>query len=168
MKMIAAVAAIAGMLAFAPQSRADWISHTQEDPFRGNETLAVTSDGAFTLGFACTKASDLMMIFVVPEKHQERHADFLNAAFRILVIVDDMPKVELVARAQVVPKNGWYRFVSDVGAVTGVVHAVATAKRRVAVAVEFMGELGHTKQFSVSGSGRALGKLTSGCKLPPR
>lgn len=146
---------------------AQWVTHTQEDPFRGNETAALTSEGVYSLGFVCTKADDLMMLFVVPEKHDARHDLLLSAPFKMLVIVDDQPKVTLDARAQVVPSTGWYRFVAaDADDVAPLMKAVASAKRRVAVAVEMLGELAHSKQFTVSGSGRALGKLLANCKLP--
>lgn len=44
MKMIFGAAAIAGMLALAPEARADWYTHTQQDPFRINREHLCDAD----------------------------------------------------------------------------------------------------------------------------
>lgn len=161
----------AGLAVLASGAQAQWIQMKgDDDPFagRGAPLIALSmSPIGTTVAFRCTSVEDLAMILVTPERPDEdTRAVFGLVKIKLLVIVDDQPKVSLEASAAVTPDGKQIRYETDEDGVIEVLHAVAGAKRRVAVAVEVMGKAFYSQSYQATNSRRALQPLIAGCKLP--
>lgn len=148
---------------------ADWAHSMTEDPFQGDAHVAVAVEpgSGYAAGFRCIVGQDaeLSFIFMTPEKMEDVRA--LSAMpIKLLVIVDDQPKVELEGTADTVGDADHLRIYSKDPAVSGLIKAALDAKRRLAVAAEMVGQIFHSHTFSMRGSTRAISEFTSGCKLP--
>jgi hypothetical protein len=163
---VAAFAIVLVMSAVSPAS-AQWLHNAEDDPFKGKAThVAMTAKAGQFAGFRCSGQDDLALLFSIPEKVTSDATKLLNlASLKLLVIVDDLPKIELDAEMQITPDGNTYRLEADSDEVAKIVHAVAGAKRRFAVASEMMGKTFYSTVFGVDGSRSALNKLISGCKI---
>ena len=150
-------------------AHAQWVHKADDDPFKGRAThLALTAKSGLIAGFRCSSADDLALIYVIPEKVTDTTTKMLSAAsVKLLVIVDDAPKIELDAEVQITPSGDNYRLETSVQEVQQIVEKVASAKRRFALASEFLGQSFYPTVFSVDGSRSALAKLMKGCKVAP-
>ena len=151
-------------------AQAEWLHDTEDDPFRGGVAhiaASVEMDGTM-VGFRCTSSADIMMIYVTPEKPDPAVAAAIaSTPAKLLVIIDDLPRQDLVAHIEVTQDLERYRLVSTVpGAAAALVSATAKAKRRIAVAGQAGGEVIWSKSFDVDGSTAALSVLSRGCSLP--
>lgn len=157
-----------GFLALSTPAAAQWF-HTagEEDPFKkGRQHIAMASELGETTGFRCSSKDDLALLLIVSDKPKAEDLAVLRLAkANLLVIVDNSDKVALPARIEATPDGNHLRFVAEGDEVSAVAKAAAAAKRRFAVAVEFMGQMLSSRAFGVRGSGRAVGALVSGCKL---
>ena len=149
-------------------ANAQWIHRSQEDPFKGKATqLAMTMKSGQSAAFRCSSADDLTLVYIIPEKVTDATTRMLAAAdLKLLVIVDDAPKIELDAQLETTPSGDSYRLEASTEEVAKILHMVAAAKRRFAVASEFVGQSFYPTIFAVDGSRSALSKLISGCKVP--
>lgn len=163
---------LAGLLSLAASTErasAQWMHDKgEDDPFAGGEqhlALALSSSGEM-IGFRCTKEADLALLFVSIEKPEPEHIRlFSMLPAKLRVIVDDEEPESFPASIDVTPDGGRYRFTAE-GGLVSLVRAAQSAKRRFAVAAEVNDERIYSAAVSVRGSGRAIGKLAEGCKLP--
>ncbi len=154
----------------AVPAKADWLHKSEENPFTGDTHIAmgITDMSGYAVGFRCSKADDLSLVFVTPESVEDGAAVAgMNAlGIKLLVIVDDQPKLTLEAGLDRAPGgSNKLRLVSSDAEIVGLIDKVKAAKKRVAMAVELMGQAMHAKSFDVRGSRRALDDLGSGCKI---
>ncbi|WP_024275984.1 hypothetical protein [Hyphomicrobium sp. 802] len=166
-KAIAGIAvALAAMT--APAS-ADWIHQKSEDPFNGDQHIALGADfSGFTVAFRCTSQQDVTLMLIMPDKPDPVMILGLNTLGpKIAVIVDDQPKVEFEAEADQTPDGDNLRFEAKNESIANVAASVAGASRRVAVAGVINGKAAETHTFDVDGSTRAVSALIKGCNLKP-
>lgn len=159
------------LAASANSASAQWVQMKgSDDPFagRGAPLIALSMSSLGTsIGFRCTNADDLTLLLVTPESPSDAVKSMLSLVqAKILIIIDDQEKVEIEATADVTPDGKQIRFESDDDKVLDVLHRAASAKRRVAAAVELMGKPYYSYSYQASNSRRALQPLISGCKLP--
>lgn len=169
MRVMAGILA-AGLAMAASAAHAQWIQMKgDDDPFAGRGApliaLSISSIGT-SVGFRCTGPEDVAMILVTPERPDADTQALLRLVkVKLLVIIDDQPKVALAASAQATPDGKQIRYEADEDGVTEVLHAVAGAKRRVAAAVEVMGKTFYSQSYQATNSRRALQPLITGCNL---
>lgn len=163
---------LGGALLWSTAAQAQWVHHTEDDPFAdGNTHLAMAiGAGGVVAGFRCSSPDDLSLVFVTQENTAGLDAEALSnlkmLPMKLLVIVDNDERLSFEAEAEPTPDGGKIRIVSTADGLIPVLRAAQKAKKRFAVATELMGTIGHSKSFKVSGSGRAIAKLASGCRLP--
>lgn len=159
---------LAGALWASPCS-AEWIHEKGEvDPFKGGaeQTAAAIEISGFMAAFRCAQGSDLEMVFVAPEKPDPNMLKMLSLApMKLMVIVDDDPKVVLSAVVGSTLDGSAYRLASDGADVATLVHKVANAKRRLALAGAVGDKIAWSHVFSVAGSRRAIQPLIEGCGI---
>lgn len=135
--------------------------------------LGISDATGYALGFRCSNDADLALVYLTPERLS---AEVTTAGLakmssvlgtKLLVVVDDAGKVEFDALPERVDIKGSanLRFISSVDGLDGLLAAVKSAKRRVAITANFMGKNYHTRSFDVRGSRKALEALEAGCKL---
>jgi hypothetical protein len=165
------MAALIGMLGASAPAAAAWMNHTEEDPFGGDTHIAVNAVApGYMLGFRCKSADELSLILLTPEKSDDDTAQGLDLMKpKLLVIVDTAPKQEFPVRVGTsVSGDDLLMFtVVDADSVAKLLGEVMAAKRRVAVAVDWLGKTFHSKSFDVDGSKRALGTLAKACGVTP-
>ncbi len=154
-------------------SASDWLyEEGEDDPFKGGrQRVAITfAANGFMFGFRCTKAADIAMLAVSPEEAKPEHGPQISRArFNIMVIVDDDAKRVLPANVDVTLTGNNYRWTAELSDVASVLSRVASAKRRVAVGVEFIGgSLVWSEVFSVAGSRRTLQPMIDACGNPSK
>lgn len=164
-----AVATVALALS-ASAASAQWI-HTQgeDDPFAGGaQHMAMTaSEMGEILGFRCTNATDLSLLYVSIEKPQAEHRALLGVIpLQLLVIVDNEPVRSFEAKIDTTPDGDRYRVTAVGKDLSALARATAGAKRRFAVAVQMNGERMYSAAVGVRGSTNAINKLARGCNLP--
>jgi hypothetical protein len=162
---------IALMAVASSVAHAEWVHSTDEDPFQGDShlALAIEPESGYAAGFRCVAGKDpeLTFIFGTPERMDQSNSAALAAMpIKVLIIVDDQPKVEMDGTADTVGETNFLRIQSKDAAVSGLVKAALAAKRRFAVAAEAMGKIFHSHTFSLRGSTQAISEFSSGCKLP--
>ena len=159
-----------GVLCFAAPACAEWVHTTEDDPFTDSPvqlSAAIDTSGYFG-GFRCTTAADLALVFVtVEEVGNDGAADLLAALpVKVLVIVDDAPKVELDAKVEPTPDGKKYRVIAQGDdKLTGLLKATLAAKKRFAISQEILGKRYHTHSFNARGSSKALEKLVAACGI---
>jgi hypothetical protein len=155
---------------WAIPAQAQWIHQQgEDDPFAGGrQQLAVTVSGAGMLSaFRCTSEKDLALLFVTSEKPDAETRGILSKVpIKLLVIVDDDPKLTLDAELDTTPDGDRYRFTATSEQIVAIARRTAAAKRRFAVAVEILGQRLSSQAFGTSGSRRAIEALIRGCRLP--
>lgn len=163
------------VLGFLASSAADadatvWLHTKGEDnPFAGGvQHIAVgAKDNGYSLGFRCSSASDLALVLLVPERPEASHLEFIRTlSIGLHVIIDDASPDVFDASIDVVPDGSRYIAVSEDPSVGALLHDVANAKRRVAIAAKFNEQVIWTSVFTVRGSRRAIEPLISNCRLP--
>lgn len=165
-----AIAGIAlALTAMTAPANADWIHQKNEDPFNGDQHIALGADfSGFTVAFRCTSQHDLTLMLIMPDKPDAALIQNLNMLGpKIAVIVDNQPKVEFKAEADQTPDGDNLRFEAKDESVANVAASVAGAARRVAVAGMVNGKAVETHTFDVDGSTRAVGALIKGCNVKP-
>lgn len=174
MKATGLVMALLALMGMAAAARADWVHRTEDDPFNGDShvVMGITDESGYVVGFRCTAKEGLSLIYLTPEEmgsDSKKGMDAMNlmAGLKLLVIVDDEPKLAFDAMADSVASNHTLRFAVQDDGLSDLVEKVKAAKKRMAVAVnmEAFGKTIHTKSFDVRGSRRALDELTAGCKI---
>lgn len=167
------LAVCAGVLLIAGSHRAaaEWLHKKgTDDPFKGgSEQIAMSIEFGTgqMIGVKCTTIDDVTLIFVPYEKPDASTAQLLPLLkARLLVIIDDQPKVELSATLVITPDGERLRIDADGPEVVKLVPSIASAKRRVALAGEINGKVAWSQAFGMSGSRRALQPLMASCKIP--
>ncbi len=166
------VGATLGMVLFmAAPASAEWLYQQSEDPFNGDlSTAYVASPGEeYGFGFRCRMDDEAEVIYLTPELISQADVSALvKVDLRLLVIIDDEPRVQLRARADVTDNGTRLGFVSEDVAVESVLRRLMTAKRRLAVGVEIeKSEVIHTKVLDVERSSETLSRLLQACGIPP-
>lgn len=160
------IAAALALAAMAGPAGAQWIAQRDDDPFAGGKTaLAMAMNGSgYVFGFRCTSAGELAVIYATGEAAT---ADTIKAFAvikpQIMLIVDDGSRKAIDAEADLV--DGKVRLFSTADGVDAWAREVAASKRRVAVAIDFLGKVWHSTQFGVAGSGRAIRQMADACDL---
>jgi hypothetical protein len=166
MQLRVAMAALIAAQVGAMPAAADWFHKADADnPFEGGVPhLAMAADfDGMAVGFRCT-SGDWKLMFLVPEKPDPASsASAKGMPAKLLVIVDDEPKVTLPAEVEIAPTGEQYRITSDAPGIATLARSTAAARRRFAIAVEMFGKLTYSKAFDVVGSRRALGPLIADC-----
>ena len=88
----------------AGTASAQWFHKSDDDPFKGKAThLAMTMKSGQSAAFRCSGSDDLTLLFIVPEKVTDTTTKMLRAAgVKLLIIIDDAPKIELDAEVEAV------------------------------------------------------------------
>lgn len=130
--------------------------------------MAMTMTGAGeVVGFRCTSADDLSLLYVSIEKPKAEHARIIGLMpIKIMVIVDDEPVRSFEAKLDVTPDGDRYRATAEDQDLVDLLKLTSDAKRRFAIAVETSGERMYSAAVNVRGSRLAISKLSSGCGLP--
>lgn len=154
----------------ASSAAAQWIHEQgEDDPFAGGAqhmALTVSSLGEGVI-FRCTSQGDLALLYISLEKPDAAEAKiFAKMPAKLLVIVDDDPKQEYAAMIDTTPDGGRYRFTAVSPDLAPLARRAATAKKRLAIAVELLGKRVYSAAVNVRGSKVAIGRLANGCKLP--
>lgn len=153
-------------LAAAGAAHADWQHAITEDAFNGDKHIGLAlAEPNYGLGFRCTEGrGDLLLIYMTPERADlEAVKGLTMLGPKLLVIVDDAPRVSLPANVELSAGDDRLAFASDAGDVKALLAAARSAKRRVAVAIEVAGQVLHSVSFRARGSGRALAKVADAC-----
>lgn len=151
----------------AASANAAWHYRSVDDAFDGDKQIAMSIDGSgYAVGLRCTSPADLTLLFMTPEKTYEDGIKSINAQsdLRLLVIIDDEPKVELIATTELTADNT-LSFYTDDEEVTAIARAAAQAKTRFAIAVQAADKRFHSKSFDVRGSRKVVKRLIETCKL---
>ena len=130
---------------------------------------AIEPDSGYVAGFRCIAGpeNDLTFIFGTPERMEEMHGPNLSAIpIKLLIIVDDQPKIAIDGKADTVGERDLLRIQSNDPAVAGLVKGALAARHRFAVAAELGGKIFHSHTFSLQGSTRAITEFAAACKLP--
>lgn len=166
--------AMAALFLVCDPAHAEWVSTKgNDDPFKGGAeyvALAIEGLGKGMAAFRCTRKLDLTLMLVTTEKPTNevlRRLDEFRDV-KILVIVDDDPRIVLPATLGATPDNERLRFEAQGSTVATVLHAAAAAKRRFAIAAELNGKIVTSESFGINGSRRALAPLIEGCSIPER
>jgi len=160
--IVVAVATVLGCSA----AHAGWVHTRNEDPFQGDQHLAMTMTFEELAGFRCTSASDLALVYVTPEKPSDQATALLAlSSKKLLVIVDSQPKIELVADMDVTVDGEKYRLSAEGPQVAKIAAAAAAAQKRFAVAVQINDKIAFSKTFDVNESTSAIGALLKGCDI---
>lgn len=134
---------------------AGWVHTKNEDPFQGDQHLAMKLSFGELAGFRCTSASDLALVYVTPEKPSDQTTALLAlSSKKLLVIVDSQPKIELVADMDVTVDGEKYRLSAEGPQVA-----------KIAAAVQINDKIAFSKTFDVKGSTSAIGALLKGCDI---
>lgn len=163
-----AVAAVMLAMSSLPAAAQWFHEQGEDDPFAGGaEHLAMTASRVGEIvGFRCTTDRNLAFLFVSIEKPQTEHLAAMSLlTARLLVIVDDAPKVEFVAFIDATPDGDRYRFTALSRELADLAAKAAAAKRRLAVAVEIEGKRLYSAAVGVRGSRAAISKLQAGCGI---
>jgi len=142
-------------------AQAQWIGQKIDDPF-GTQDIV----GAATLKFGkglivrCVGGTRRELMFLPNEQGQSSVAETANAlGVTLLVRVDHEPVVSLAGVMH--SSDGKLVVVADVA--ESLARQIGDARRRVAVALEAMGQKFDTVSFGVSGSGRQIAKVIRAC-----
>lgn len=160
--MRAAAIAVLVLASSALSAEAQWLYQKEESAFGDNHFHgAITGKGPYGFGFRCF-GSDPEIIFMTPETSPgEEKLSLINSITppEILIRTDDLEVHRL--EGQAADTDGTVVFLAPAPA--EVMAEVRDARRRVAVAIDFMGETIHETKFNVSGSTRAMAQLMRGC-----
>ena len=109
----------------------------------GDEHIAIVGDLTETDAFNCRpNGRQLVLIFMMPQKPTDPITNSLkDAKLRLLVIIDDEPKVSLPASLYTTDDREHYRFWSTDPLVLELMHKARTATKRVALAAEADGRI---------------------------
>ena len=167
---VAALVGIALMALSSGGAHAQWFyDQGEDDPFAGGSqhlAMSLARSGEL-IGFRCTSADDLVLLFVSNEKPDpQQMAAMMLMPAKLLVIVDDASQQEFDASIEVTADGDRYRFSGEGDGLADVARAASAAKKRFAVAAEMMGKRMYSAAVNVRGSGRAIGQLVKGCGLP--
>lgn len=170
--MLRAALAAIGITALSSAALAEWMYKKQDDAFQSpTHTVLVAADlSGYVAAFRCTSESDLALIYVTPERigtmsQQDLVRMNLMSNTKILVIVDDKPRMSMPAMVERTPNGDTFRFSTEDAAVLDLTQTAAAATRRFAVAIEAGGEIVHSRTFDVRGSRKALQSLIKGCGI---
>lgn len=170
------VCALALGVAVATPAQAQWMAQKEENPFT-NSTVhyAMTaSDRNTALGFRCeTGGEEPALVYITNESaegmDQKAVQTFNMMGVKLLLIIDKEPRVDLEGRVEVVTIAGRkrIRIVVDGDEANEMVRKVASARGRVAAAIEVMGKVLSQSTFSTGGSKRVLTGVFDACGLKP-
>lgn len=155
------VAAIAAFCASA--ASAQWFHEESGGAFTDTPLqIAGVSVGRYTFGARCTRADDLVLLYITPEQMTSSAARQLTALGPVLLVrVDDDAVLELDAQIDVSGTQAGFVAIPDPELIT----ALAAARGRIAVAARLAGELFHEQEFGVARSGQTLGLLRENCLI---
>ena len=149
---------------FPISAQAQWINKTDDDPF-GNEknSIAMTMAGGYGFGFSCKGKQEFQIVYLTTEETRDS-ANNLNLLSPILKIkIDESNVVDL--SAEIDKAGDKLRLTTSDDKVLQVMKSMASAKQRIAVAIEFGGKRFHIQTFGTGGSRDAINKALKACKL---
>ncbi|WP_409560211.1 hypothetical protein [Hyphomicrobium sp. MC8b] len=162
-----AIAGIAlALAAMTTPASADWIHQKLDDPFQGDQHMALGADdlGGFVAIFVCSKADDLSLVFISPEKvDADTLAVVNNIGPHLAVVIDDMPKREFNARVSSTPDGGSIRIRVEDAGIVQIAADAARANRRIALAGVVNGKVTESHSFNPDGSGAAIRATLKAC-----
>ncbi len=158
------VATIAIVMATGTTANAQWMYQGQESAF-DNDTLhiAVTAAGQYGFGFRC-KGTKIEAVYMTPDKSFDDSAaiSLANATKpKIRVRVDKNPVVDVDVELQNIDDKATAFGDVDID----LLKSVASAKNRVAVVMQILGDNYHEKSFNVRGSTKSIGQIIKACGL---
>lgn len=142
---------------------AAWLHDEQGGAFSDTPLqIAVGSSGPYGFGFRCHGSEDLEALFLTPERVSDEAAEMTSVIpMTLLVRVDDNEPHEIEAAGNVL--DGKLGILAEV--TPDLADEVEGAVRRVAVAVDMLGQTYHETEFDVRGSTAAVAALKAGCGL---
>lgn len=150
-------------------ANAQWVYDKKDDPFQSDLHTAVAVERlGFAAGLRCTSAADATLIYVTPEHPPSDGLANLNRMSpRLLVILDDMPKVAIDAQIEATPDGQSLRVVSTNPPAVGLLfQAAELARKRFAIAVEIgVGNIVYSQSFTIDGAKKTIGRALDGCKI---
>jgi hypothetical protein len=148
----------------AGNAAAQWINKTDDDPFGSDKkSISMTMSEGYAFGFSCQGKDIFQLVYLTTEKAGDDLSGAKILSPKLKIKVDTLDVVDL--SADIDEAGGKLRISSSEQAAVDVAKTIATAKQRVAVAIEFAGQRYHTQTFGVAGSKDALNKALKSCKL---
>jgi hypothetical protein len=166
----AATALMVAAVLMASPAQAQWTYMKGDDnPFQGGQVhIALGLGSGFSLGFRCTNANDLTLIYVTPERVDPKLLSAIKLVpVELRIIVDDEKVRNIGAELGTTPDGENYRLEATDSGVDVLSERIASAKRRIAVAAYGIGKLIWTSTIPAQGSRRALTTLTEKCGIKP-
>jgi hypothetical protein len=158
---------LVGTMLATPAS-AQWKHIGSDNPFGDALNVAAARKEGHDIAFRCSTKDDLSLLYILPEKGRDND-DLANlnlvASPKLLVIIDDQPKVSLSAEVDLSRSSNYRVAVEDADEVLPVLVAAMNAKRRFAVANEIMGKVVYHKTYNVQNLKASLQKLVKLCNL---
>jgi len=157
-------AILAGLLATCVSANAQWVYQGQESAFDDSALhIAVTAAGQYGFGFRC-KGPKIEAVYMTPDKSFEDSSalSVANATHpKIRVRVDKNPIVDIDVELANVEDKATALGEVDVD----LLKSVASAKNRIVVVMQILGDNYHEKSFSVRGSTKAINQIIEACDL---
>lgn len=169
------VLAVAILAVGSSGAAAQWIEgQPNENPFEKTRSQWVfTVKNAAVFGFSCDgqDVESARLIFVTPERAEDSAVATLNRLKpQLSIIIDNGERADLDAELDGVEVLGSSRLrvIAQGQDALEIVGKLATARKRVSVALSALAQTFHATNFGVRGSGRALRKAlaTCGIELP--
>lgn len=155
---------LASFLATGGVANAQWVYQAQESAFDDNALhIAVTAAGQYGFGFRC-KGPKIEAVYLTPDKSFEENSaiSLANATKpKLRVRIDKRPVIDVDVELQNVDDKATAFGDVDIA----LLKSVASAKNRVAVVMQILGENYHEKSFSVRGSTKAINQIIEACDL---
>ena len=154
---------LAAALAFSSPASAQWVFDKSTDAFENPTVYAATGDGSgYFMGVRCLSNKTLSVRFMTTEKVTDagtRDA-IQKLGSDLLLRIDDAPIKTVVSAVGFIEDT----FVLDAAIDVDVAYAMATAKRRIAVAADLSGNRVHQVEFSTQGSNATIPRVIEACK----
>lgn len=146
---------------------AQWEFSREDDAFDGDMFIASTFEGfGYGIGFRCRSGENPDLVFMTPEEATRDDVEVVNKfGARLLVVVDDEPKVTVPATLELNVVTGRLSGIGRGAELAKVIESGKAARRRIAVAMEIRGKTVHQKTFSSRGSTKAFERLMSSCGI---
>jgi len=164
-----AILAVLAVCLSAGAAQADWTSKKEINDFdRSVVAFAVaSSDNGNILGVRCdgSRPEAVKIVFVTPERARDDGSGLNILRPKLSLIVDGGDRIDLPAGFDVVDIGlvSRVRVVAEGVASLDAAEKIARAKRRIAVAVEFLGETHYPSVVGVHGSSRHIAGVLKSC-----
>ncbi|KAB2693860.1 hypothetical protein [Brucella intermedia] len=156
--------AFTSVLATCWAANAQWVYQAQESAFDDNSMhIAVTAAGQYGFGFRC-KGGKIETVYLTPDKSFDDNSAILMANAtkpKLRERVDKNPVVDIDVELQNIDDKATAFGDVDID----LLKSVASAKNRVAVVLQIIGDNYHEKSFNVRGSTNAINKIVAACNL---